>query len=37
VMGPISIVCFWLGLKPYARSVERMGAHREVAVAPASH
>jgi MFS family permease len=36
VMGPISIACFWLGLKPYARSVERMGAHREVAVAPAS-
>jgi len=28
VMGPISIICFWLGLKPYARSVERMGAHR---------
>jgi MFS family permease len=27
IMGPISIVCFWLGLKPYARSVKRMGAH----------
>ena len=37
VMGPISIACFWLGLKPYARSVERMGAHRDVAVAQASH
>ena len=27
LMGPISIACFWFGLKPYARSVERMGAH----------
>jgi MFS family permease len=36
VMGPISIACFWFGLKPYARSVERMGAHREAAAAPAS-
>lgn len=33
VMGPISILCFWLGLKPYARSVERVGAHRDLAVA----
>jgi MFS family permease len=37
VMGPISLVCFWLGLKPYARSVERMGAHRETVATQPSH
>jgi MFS family permease len=37
VMGPISLICFWLGLKPYARSVERMGAHRDTVATQASH